>query len=816
MASLINDLKFLTRMFRSAPVVYLAAVLSLALGAGANSAIFSVVNPLLFKPLPFADPDRLVRVFERDLTPRPGQSQSGHLPPGSGPISAADLYDYAKLNRVFERLSGWSFGDASVQVGSNEAIKVPAAGVLDGFFETLGVQPMVGRSFLPEEEQPGRNREVILGYSLWEKWYAKDPRVIGSKLRYEGNEHVVVGVMPPGFAFPQGTGIWHPAAFPADIAPRNFGFISGIARLKPGTSLAAAQQSLSLLARQFEAQYPDTNKDRGIFLMSLRDALSADLRQSLLVLWGAVAFILLLACSNVTNLMLARSTSRRQEIAVRAAIGASRASLLRQLITESLAVSLAGGALGLVLAWLCLQLMLPMVERGFPKVLAIRIDGAVLGFTFALCLLAGLTVALAPALRFKRGVLTQALRGAGPGTASQREGSRLRYALVVLQVGVAVTLVTGAGLLIKSLHRLLSVDAGFQRQNVLTVELGLTQARYPDAVSTAAFFRDATHRLQQLPGVRAVGSTFFLPLSGGGGSNAFRVEGRQEDEREAVFVQAVTPGFFASMGIPVLRGRGFTEQDDARAPGVAIIDEATARRSWPNQDALGQHVSFVSFFGPAGETSGRREIVGIVGNVRFRGLNLAAEPQLYFPTYQSTWRWQTLTLRTAVEPASLIRPVQREIHAVDPTLALGKIATLESLVLDSAGGPRFGAFLMGGFAAIALLLAAIGISAVVSYTVSLRSREVAIRLALGAPRRDVLRRLVAGGAAPGLLGLALGLAAAAMLSRLIGALLFHVSPLDGATYAGVAGVVVLLLALATFSPARRATTTPPATVLRCE
>ena len=801
MESVLKDLKFLARMVRTAPAVYLAAVFSLALGVGANSAIFSVVNPVLLRALPFADPGRLVRVFERELVPKPGQVSVGGLPPGVLPMSAGNFYDYARLNQALAHLSGWSTGDATVQVGDQEPVKVPAAGVLDSFYETLGVRPIVGRSFLAEEQQEGRNRVVILGYELWQKWYGKDPRAVGSKLRFEGNEHVVVGVMPPGFAFPADVKIWHPAAFPETIAPRNFGFISAIGRLEPGIGIKAAQQSFSLLAKRLEAQYPDTNTQRGILLVDLQQQLAGNIKPALVVLWGAVGFILLLACANVTNLLLARSTARRQEVAVRAALGAGRGTLLRQLLTESLCLCFAGGAVGLLLAYLCVRLMTPLVQPGIPRYVAIGIDGTVLGFTFVLCLLCGVVVALAPAMRFRRGTLTDALKGSGPGSGRQREGSRLRYVLVVLQVGVAVTLVTGAGLLIKSLRHLVAVDAGFQRENVLTVELGLTKPRYPDAASTAAFFREVTQRIQRLPGVQAVGSTFFLPLSGHNGANSFTVEGRPESEPDAVDVQAVTPGFFASLGIPVLRGRAFTDRDDAGAPGVAIVDEATARRTWPNADPIGRHVSFVSFFGPAGEASGRREIVGVVGNIRFKGLDRDPEPQLYFPNYQSTWRWQTLTIRTRVDPSSLVRPVRHEIHAVDPALALGKVATLQEVVLGSIGKPRFGAFLMGGFAAIAMVLAGIGIFAMVAYTVALRSREVAIRLALGAPRREVLRRLAADGAVPGLIGLALGLAAAAMLSRFLRSLLFQVSPLDAATYAGVVGVVVALLALATGSPA---------------
>jgi putative ABC transport system permease protein len=819
MKNFLQDLRYGVRMFFAVPTIYGAAVLSLALGIGANAAIFSVVNGVLLRPLPYPEPDRLVMVWERDLK-SPELNRVDDLAPGLIPMAVPNFFDYREQNKVFDGMVGISTGNATVAVGGQDATKVFGAGVFANFFETLRVRPILGRTFLPYEEQKDHNKVVVISYSLWEELYGKDPGVLGKKFTMEGQEHTVVGVMPEGFQFPKETRFWHPTGFPRDLTPRNFNFIRVIARLKKGVPIETAQAELSTMARRFEQEYPEELKNRGMYVVPLADQIVGPIRPRLLLLLGVAGLVLLIVCGNVSNLLLARGAVRRREIAIRTALGAGRRRLVRQLLTESLLLILIGGGLGLLLANWGMRFMLRLAAGQIPRIDSIGIDPTVLVFTLLVSLVAGLISGLFPALHAARPDLSQVFNEGGERVAAGGATRRFGRLLVVLQLAMAMLLVCGAGLLVKSFLHLKGVDPGFRPDNVLTVEITTPAVKYTDTRQTTAFFKEMTRRIETLPGVRSAGFTFFLPMTGQSATSAVQAEGAQQlssNETKGVVVQVVTPGFFASMGVPLRQGRLFTDRDDVTAPEVVLLNEAAARLFWPGESPLNRKVTFDADFGPAGKIEkGTRPVVGIVGDIHHYGLDQDVEPEIYYPNYQCTWRWGNLIVRTAGDPLLLVPAVRRELHGIDPDLAVGKVRTLDQLVAESVAKPLFTTSLMLVFALVALVVASVGVYGTIAYSVGQRTHELAVRMAVGAGRGEVFRLILREGVLLGLTGLVLGLASALGLTRLMKSLLFEVSPLDASIFVSVFLVLLVMVGLACFLPARRATRVDPLEGLRYE
>ncbi len=812
-----HDVRYALRRLLASPGSSAVAILSLTLAIGANSAVYSFIHGTLLRPPPFKDPDRLVMVWERDLTSTTPSPQGGSAPPGLMQVSVPNLMDLRAQNRVFEALAGLGPYKPTLE-GDPEPIRVRASGVSAELFKMLGVKPMLGRDFLHEEDNPDHDKVAILGYGLWQERYGKDPRILGKTLRLDGKQYVIIGVMPPGFDYPDQTALWKPLGMVAKDWQRNFSLLRSIARLKPGVSVEVAQQNLNSITHRFEELYPDTSKGRGTWVVKLQDSLVGKFRLALLVLWAAVGLVLLIACANISNLLLSRSVERRGEVALRLALGAERGHLIRQLLIESLVLSLISGACGLVLAYWGVHALTPLLEGNLPQLAKVSLDGGVVGFTLLICLLTAVLFGLIPALRGSRAELTDAMRSGGRRTT--RASHALQQATVVAQVAVALALFIGAGLLIRSLHGLLDVDPGFRKpEEVLTVDVQMMpQAAYENPVKTVAFMKDLEARYAALPGVRSVGSTWFLPLTSYDGTTSFTVVGRPPAKAgvppEEVSVQAVTPGYFATMGIPVLRGRAFTVRDDAKAPGVVLVNDALARHFFPGQNPLGQRLTFDIDFGPAGQlATGTREIVGVVGDVRHSGLDVDAPPELYFANYQATWRWASVVLR-ADHPASLSAAVRRQVRELDPNLALGKVRTLNEIMQDTVVQRRLSTWLLTAFAVIALILAGVGVYGVISYSVNQRTAEIGIRMALGAQGGDVLWMVLKTILLLVLTGVVVGLAAALALTRFLNSLLFGVSRLDVATFVAVSAGLIAVTLVAGYLPARRATRVDPVEAIR--
>jgi len=819
MATLLQDLRYGIRTLAAVPTIYGAAILSLALGIGANTAIFSVVEGVLLRPLPYPDPDRLVMIMERDLQ-HPAMSRVAELPPGLLPMSSPNFFDYREQNHVLEAMAGMWLNNATVAAQGREPMKTAGAAVFARFFDILGIHPMLGRTFLAAEEQPGRNRTVVLSYGLWAEAYGKDPGVLGKKFLMDGLEHTVVGVMPPGFEFPKDARFWYPSGFPRDQAPRNFNFLRVVGRIKQGIPLATAQAELSTMARRLERQYPDTLQGRGILLVPLAEQIVGQIRPRLMVLSGVAGLVLLLACGNVANLLLARAVGRRREFAIRTALGARQRRLVRQLLTESLLLVSIGGGLGLLLAFWGLHFMLRLSAGQIPRLESIGVDPAALAFTLAASLTSGIVCGLVPALAAARPDLTAAFKEGGGRAGMGLFGRRLGRLLVGLQLAIAMILVSGAGLLARSYAHLMQVDPGFQLDHVLAVEVTLPAVRYRESHETATFWKELTRRVGALPGVRKAGATFFLPMSGQSATVTVAAHGVDPSLPAAsrkVVIQAATPGFFAAMGVPLVRGRLLTDRDDAGAPEVVVVNQAAARHFWPGQDAIDRQLTFAANFGPAGKTeSAARQVVGVVGDVRHYGLDQGVEPEIYFPSYQSTWRWANLVLRTTGDPLRLVPAVRSTVRGLDAGLAVGKVRTSRQLLSDSVAKPRFTTLLMLAFASLALLVAGVGVYGAVAYSVGQRTRELAVRMSLGAGHGDIFRLVLGEGIRLGLSGLLAGLAGAMVLARLMTGLLFEVSPLDPATFAVVFLALLALVALASLLPARHAAGVDPMAGLRHE
>ncbi|HSO76107.1 MAG TPA: ABC transporter permease [Blastocatellia bacterium] len=807
MQKLKQDLIYAFRMLYKNRGFTAVALLALALGIGANTAIFSVVNSVLLRPLPYRDPQRLIMVFQNY------QQRGGPEREWASPADFRDFRDQAGSFENVAALLGWQ----PTLTGRDEPEDLQGAAVSHDTFAMLGVEPVLGRGFAADEDRAGAERVVVLSHELWQRRFASDPLIIGKNLTLAGESFTVIGVMPSRFSFPilTGTEIWRtvtPVLAAQPGCDRGCVILRLIARLKTGVTLDAARAEMNAINQQMAERYPDTNKGVGSTLVTLHEQLVGDVRPAMLVLLSAVALVLLIACANVANLLLARAAAREKEVAIRAALGATRARLIRQHLTESLLLAVLGGAFGLLMAFWMVDLLVSFAPDGTPRLDEIAIDKSVLAFTFGVAVLTGLIFGLAPAVLSSRTNFNNALKEGGRDTSATSRGNRVRSALVVSEVALALMLLVGAGLLIKSFVNLQRVDPGFNPRSVLRADVILPRTRYPDRNQPAAFYKQLLDRVTAMPGVQAAGAVSTMPLGGGGTDSDFGIEGRPPAEPgkpQVAWFSSATPDYFRAMGIRLLRGREFLESDNAAAPRVAVISEAMAQRYFPDEDPLGKRLVF-------GGGKDLREIVGIISDIKFFGLNKDARPSMYFPHAQTPSRGMSLLVRTEGAPMTLAAAIRAQVSELDRDLAVSNVMTMEELVAGSLAEPRFTLLLLGVFAAVAMLLSAIGVYGVVSYSVTQRSHEIGVRMALGAQMRDVLKLVVTEGMTLVMAGVAIGLAAAFALTRVMESLLFGVSATDFTTFAFTSLCLAIVALGACFVPARRATKVDPMVALRYE
>jgi putative ABC transport system permease protein len=804
MSDLWQDLRYGARMLLKKPGFTLIAVITLGLGIGANTAIFSVVNGVLLRRLPYLDADRVMTLWQQN-------NKSGEMEGGASP---GNFLDWQNRSQVFAEMSAAEPYSLNL-TGQDEPESFRSWLVTAGFFQILGVGALHGRTFAPEEYRAGNERVVVISYGLWQRRFGADPNLIGRTLRLNGQQYTVLGVMPPEFQFPTGREMWAPrVATERDKVIRGSGYLPVIGRLKPGVTLAQAQQEMDVIAAQLTAEYPQANGERGVRVVPLPKQLTGRVRPALLVLLGAVGMLLLIACANVASLLLARAAEREREFAVRAALGAARGRLARQLLTESLLLALLGGLVGIMLAGWLSSAILSLTPGDLPRAGEVRIDSRVLAFAFAVSALTALIFGLAPALRFSRPDLNRSLREVSSG-ATGLVRQRLRQALVVSEVALALVLLVGAGLLVRSFARLLQVNPGFSTDRALALEVHIWGvARTPE--QRAAFFEQTLDRIAALPGVRAAGAVTALPFheSAIDPTVAFTIEGRPAPlpgQEPTAYLTVATADYFHAMGIPLRSGRFYNPFDRQGAAPVALINETMARRYWPGEDPVGKKISARLFGQPI-----NCQIIGIVGDVRHTGLDSDPRPELFRPHLQSPYGSMTYVVRTAGDPLMLLPAVKREIWAVNKNLPFTSTATVEQLVSRTLDQRRFTLVLLGSFAALALLLAAVGLYGLISFTTRQRTHEIGVRMALGAKARDITMLVVREGLLLVLPGVAIGVAGAWALTRFLSGLLFGVSATDPVTFAALSALLLVVALLACYIPARRAAKVDPLVALRYE
>ncbi len=798
-----KDIRYGVRVLLGNPGFSLIALLALVLGIGANTAIFSVVNAVFLKPLPFPDADRLVMVWEH----RDGGAKTNVANP-------QNFGDWQARNRSFEKMA--AFIETRLNItGPGTPEQVVGSYVTRDFFGVLGVSPAMGRDFLPTEDVDGSPNVVLISNTLWKRRFGGDPGIVGKQIAMGTRSATIVGVAPQDFRFPgMKSELWE--LYTIKRADQRRGrFLASIARLKPGVTLEQAQADMNVIGAQLRREFPQFNTSWGVAVLTMREQFVGELRTPLFVLLGAVGLVLLIACANVANLMLMRSSRRQREMAIRTSLGATRTRIIRQLLIESGILGLLAAAIGLCVAvWAKdgLVMMLP-VDMSVARANGVTIDLNVLAFTLLLAVGTALLFGLLPALRSSRPDLSDSLKEGGRGVHGSLRKNRLRAALAAAEMAIALTLLIGAGLLMKSFLRLASVPPGFQPEHVLTMHMKLNTARYAKDDQIAPGLAEMLRRIRNIPGVVAAGSVHFIPLGDGFAKTAFRIDGRPvpaPGQEPGTGVLTITPDYFAAMGIPVLKGRAFTDDDVAGRPQVTVITDSFAKEFFPNENPVGRRL-FVEW--------GRKtpyEIVGVVGDVRHEGLDKASYPTVYFTYAQEPNSLANVVIRTAVAPLSIARTVQNEIHAFDPQQAIADIQPLDELVADSIARPRFQSTLVGSFALLALLLASIGVFGVMAYSVAQRTHEIGIRMALGAERNRVVRLVVRQGLTIALLGVAGGLAGAWLLTRYLQTLLFGVSPTDPATFILLPVLLCAVSAVASYIPARRAATVDPIMALRYE
>ena len=801
---MLADLRYGSRLLLRAPGFSLVAIAALAIGIGANTAIFSVVNTLLIKKLPYADADRLAIVWEHNL---PRDRKTNVVSPGN-------FIHWREMNQVFEDIGAVGMTFNLTLTGDGEPEELPMQFVSAQFFPIVGVQPAIGRWFTMEEDRP-RSRFAVISDRLWRRRFGADPGILSRPVTLQGVPYTVLGVMPPGFSFLDKTvELWLPIGFPAEARTPRGRWISVVARLKPGVTLDQAQADMKRVAGELTQKFPDFNTGWTAKVVGLREQLTGDVRPALFVLLGAVAFVLLIACANVANLLLARATARQRELAVRAALGAGRARLVRQLAAESLVLAAAGGAGGLLLAWWALHFLRVVASEQLPvqRLEAVGLDGGVLLFTLAASLLSGLVFGVVPALSAAGSALTDALKEGGR-TGSGGRGKRARSAFVVIEIALALVLLVGAGLMVRSFARLLDVNPGFDPERTVTMRLNLPGARYDSSARSEQFFDRLFAGIDGLPGVRAAGAVSFLPLAGLGSATSYEVVGQPPPplgQAPVADVRVIHHSYLAAMGIPLLRGRLFNPHDENEAKNRVIVNEKLARTHWPNEDPIGKKIRI------SWSDNREDEIIGVVGDVRHASLDVAARPTTYWPYRRNAYGTMTVAVRTSGDASAIVNSIVGLVRQQDPLLAVSDVRTMDEVMAESVAQRRMTTMLLGIFAGAALLLAAVGIYGVIAYSVTQRIQEIGIRVALGAQGSHVLRMIVGQAAWLAAAGITLGAVGALLLTRLMAGLLFEVQPTDPLTFAAVALVLGGVALLASYIPGRRATRVDPVVALRAE
>jgi putative ABC transport system permease protein len=821
MEILFQDLRYSFRSLIKNVGFTVVAVVALALGTGANSAIFSVVNAVLLRPLPYGNPDELIMTWGHNR-------KSGNMKSG---ISAPDFIDYQSQNASFEGLASFTYDDFNLS-GSDMPEHVQGTMVSSNFFDVLGVKPALGRSMLVEDGQPGADRVVMISDGLWKRRFGSDRNLIGQTITLNGESFTVIGVTPPNFQSPEkGDEIWVPMSFdggdrsrvPSSASPealkiRSATFLKGVARLKPGVTRKQAQAEMDTIAGRIEQQYPNSNTGIGITTLPLKEEIVGNIGPALIILLAAVGFVLLIACANVANLLLSRAASRQKEIAVRIALGAGRARLIRQLLTESVLLALTGGLFGLILAFVGIRLLVAINPANIPRLSEIDIDGRVLGFTLLISLLTGVIFGLVPALQATKPDLNETLKAEGArGSTGGIRKQRVRSLLVISEVALTVLLLIGAGLMIKSFYSLQKVQLGFNPENVLTMQVNLPSVKYSEDSQITTFYDQVIQRVRALPGVQAVGAATSIPLMDRRFVRRFTIDGRAPatpDERLTAHFRSVSYDYHRAMGIPLLKGRYFNEQDRDKSAQVIIINDSMARLYWPDEDPVGKHMTI------PGDGPISREIVGVVSDVKHEKLDSDSGSEMYVPYLQKPFTFMGLAVRTGSDPAYMTNTVRDQILAIDNTQAVYDVKTMQQMVGESVSQPRLNMLLLTIFAGIALMLAAVGIYGVMSTAVSQRKHEIGIRMALGAQASDILKMIVGQGMALAVVGMVIGVVVAFFLAfsltRVIEGFLFGVSATDLTIFIGIPLLLVFVAFLSCYIPARRATRVDPMIALRTE
>ena len=808
-ADLSQDVRYGVRMLLKNPAFTAIAVLALALGIGANSAIFSVVNTLLLRPLPYKNPDQLVVIWEN----------ATHLGFPKNTPSAANFLDWQKQSTVFAGMG--AFAQRSFNLtGVGEPERLDGRRVSANLFDLLGVKPILGRNFVPDEDKPG-TKVALLNETLWKRRFGSDPGVIGRSLSLNGEPYTVVGVLPSSVRLPAFGNwrdqVWVPLAFSAEeAASRGNHYLEVIGRMKPGVTVAKARAEMETIAARLAQQYPEDNVRIGAVVNPLHEEIVGNMKPALLILLGAVAFVLLIACANVANLLLARAAARHKEIALRLALGADRARLTKQLLVESVMLSMLGGIVGLGLAYAGLRILARFIPPDVAHAEMISIDGRVMAFTLIVAVVTGLIFGLAPASQAAHSNINDTLKEGGRDSGAGPRGKRLRSALVIAEVAVSFILLIGAGLLINSFMHLRNLDPGFRADHLLALQVDLSETKYPDNARRVAFFDEVLRRVQALPGVRSIAVAGNLPFTYNGDSAPIGVEGIPDpppDQHPDVIFRAIGPGYFSTMGIPLVRGRDFTEQDNLDGDMKVIVSEKTVRQYWPNADPIGKRLKM----GTTTSEGPWRTVIGVVKDVRQNDFIAEPKMQMYFSYRQlRSLMPNALIVRTAIDPLSLASPVRNAVWAVDKDQTVANIDSMEHIVAGAVARQRFSMLLLAIFAAVALVLAAVGIYGVMSYSVAQQTREIGIRMALGAQRSDVLKMTVKQGLRLVAFGLVIGLVAAFILTRVMASLLFGISATDPLTFLSISFVLLAVAILASYIPALRATRVDPMVALRAQ
>ena len=814
MGTLLQDLRYGFRMLLKKPGFTVTAILALALGVGATSAVFSVVNAVMLRNLPYKHAERIVMVWEQNRTSERRRNV----------VSPANFLDWQDQSSSFEEMA--AFYDARANLtGTGEPEEIPAQISTGNLFTVLGAQAALGRVFTNEDAEPGRDNVIVLSYGLWQRRFGASPQVVGQTIMLNGKPFTVIGVMPADFKWfikensltGKPAEMWRPFKLTEEYRTPDMGrgrWLSVAARLKLGVSLEQAQAEMSGIAGRLEQQQAEFNTGWGVNLTSLRQQLAGELKTSLLVLLGAVAFVLLIACANVANLMLARSASRQREMAIRTALGAGRGRMVRQLLTESVLLALVGGGLGLLLAAWGVDMLVALSPQNLIGAETVGLNLPVLAFTLVVSLLTGILFGLAPALEASKLNLSETLNEAGKSGMGSPRSRRLRNAFVVAEIALALVLLVGAGLMIKSFMRLQAVDPGFDPGNLLTMRVLLPRAKYPEDSQRVSFFRQAVERMKALPGVSSVGTIDALPFASIGSATDFKIEGKPAPapgEEPDTDVRVTDENYFRTMSIPVLSGRTFTEQEAAEERHVAVINEALARKYFAGENPVGKRI-IVNMKLPPVPT----EIIGIVGDAKYGKLEGETRAMVYWPHPELAGSSMTIVVRTEGDPLRLAAAAGREIQAIDKDQPIADVRTMQSWLSESVSRTRFGTLLLATFAAIALLLSAVGIYGVMSYSVTQRTQEIGIRMALGAQRSDVMKMVLGQGMGLTLAGVALGLSASFALTRVMASLLFGISATDPSTFALISLLLVGVAFLASYVPARKATRVDPMIALRYE